>query len=183
MIVGYARVSTTDQDYEIQVEQLRGAGAEKVFSEKLSGTKADNRPELQRMLEFVREGDVVLVTRLDRLARSVLDLHAIVDQLARKGVAFRCTEQAGVDTSTTTGKLTLAILAAVAEFETAIRKDRQMEGIAKAKAAGAYAGKGRLPTIDAAEVVRMRREGHGPAAIAKALNISRQSVYRLTTEL
>lgn len=176
MIVGYARVSTTDQDLALQLDRLTEAGCEKVFSEKRSGTNA-NREELQRCLEFVREGDVLLVTRLDRFARSMLDLHTMLSALSGKGVGFRCIEQAGVDTTTSHGKLMLGILGSVAEFETDLRSERQREGIAKAKAAGAY--KGGKARIDARRVNEMRSNGESPSAIARALGISRQSVYRL----
>ena len=176
MIVGYARVSTTDQDLTIQMDALAAAGCERVFEEKRSGTTTAGREKLADCLDFVREGDILLVTRLDRIARSQHDLHAIVRKLSDKGVGFRCTEQGGVDTTTSTGKLLLGILATVAEFETDLRRERQMEGIAKAKTAGIY--KGRKKTIDDAEVRRLSLEGNGPAAIAKELGINRASVYR-----
>ncbi|PTW45598.1 DNA invertase Pin-like site-specific DNA recombinase [Sphingomonas faeni] len=181
MIVGYARVSTTDQDNTIQTDALTAAGAEKVFAERKSGTTAINRDQLHAAIDFVREGDTLICTRLDRLARSAQDLLTIIQTLADKGVGFRCAEQAGVDTTTISGKLTLTILAAVAEFETAIRKERQLEGIAAAKAKGTVY-KGRQPSIDVAKVRDMRASGHGPAAIAKAMGITRQSVYRVTKE-
>ncbi|WP_313040739.1 recombinase family protein [Sphingobium yanoikuyae] len=176
MLVGYARVSTTDQDLTVQLERLSQAGCEKVFSEKQSGSTAD-RDELQRCIEFVREGDVLLVTRLDRLARSVLDLHVMLSALSGKGVGFRCIDQAGVDTTTSHGKLMLGILGSVAEFETDLRRERQREGIAKAKAQGAY--KGGKARIDAQRVNEMLSDGANPSAVARALGISRQSVYRL----
>jgi DNA invertase Pin-like site-specific DNA recombinase len=176
MLVGYARVSTTDQDLTVQLEALSRAGCEKVFAEKKTGTNAQ-REQLTQAMEFVRDGDVLLVTRLDRFARSSVDLHNLVQTLANKGVGFRCTEQSAVDTTTIEGKLMLAMLGAVAEFETGIRYERQREGIDKAKAAGVY--KGRKRTVDAVEVLRMLDTGLKPTAIAKALGISRQSVYRM----
>lgn len=175
MLVGYARVSTTDQDLSIQLAALSGAGCEKVFAEKKTGTNTQ-RDELQAAMEFVREGDVLLVTRLDRFARSAHDLHSLVHSLTNKGVGFRCTEQAGVDTTTSSGKLMLSMLAAVAEFETSIRKERQMEGIAAAKAKGVY--KGRKRVVDADEVRRRINAGEKPSAVAVTLGISRMSVYR-----
>ena len=177
MIVGYARVSTVDQSNCVQIDDLTAHGAEKVFEERLSGTSAANRRELEAAIEFVREGDTLIVTRLDRLARSMNDLHQIIARLERKGVAFRCTQQGGVDTSSVTGKLMLGVLAAVAEFETGLRKERQAEGIAKAKQAGAY--KGRKPSIDVKHVRELKAGGLGPSAIAAELGITRQSVYRL----
>ena len=176
MLVGYARVSTTDQDLTVQLEKLAGAGCEKVFSEKQSGTTA-KRDELTRCLEFVREGDVLLVTRLDRFARSAHDLHNMIHTLVHKGVGFRCVDQAGIDTTSSMGKLMLNVLGAVAEFETDLRSERQREGIAKAKASGAYTGgKAR---IDPARVKQMLSEGMNPSTVARTLGISRQTVYRL----
>lgn len=176
MLVGYARVSTTDQDLTVQLERLSKAGCEKAFAEKQSGSTAD-RDELQRCIEFVREGDVLLVTRLDRFARSMADLHSLIHRLIHKGVGFRCIDQAGVDTTTSHGKLMLGILGSVAEFETDLRRERQREGIAKAKAQGAY--KGGKARIDAQRVNEMLSDGANPSAVARALGISRQSVYRL----
>lgn len=110
MLVGYARVSSAGQSLEHQVELLEAAGCEKIYSEKKSGKSAVDRPALQRALDQVRVGDTLLVTRLDRLARSVADLHNILGRLTGEGVSFRCLQQGGVDTATSTGKLTLAIL-------------------------------------------------------------------------
>lgn len=175
MLVGYARVSTADQDLSIQLSALHAAGCEKVFSEKRTGTNAQ-RDELNAVMDFVREGDVLLVTRLDRFARSAHDLHSLIHRLTHRGVGFRCIEQAGVDTTTSSGKLMLAMLAAVAEFETAIRKERQLEGIAAAKAKGVYKGRRRI--VDADEVRRRINAGEKPSSIARTLGISRMSVYR-----
>lgn len=127
-------------------------------------------------LDFVREGDTLVVTRLDRLARSVGDLHRIIEKLADKNVTFRCLSQSGVDTDSSTGRLMLAILGAVATFENDIRLERQREGIEKAKLRGAY--KGRPASIDPEKVKALHQEGMGPAAIARELNIGRASVYR-----
>ncbi|WP_338243788.1 recombinase family protein [Aurantiacibacter hainanensis] len=176
MLVGYARVSSVGQSLDIQREALKEAGCEKVFAEKKSGLSAKARIQLAEALDFVREGDTLIVTRLDRLARSVSDLFHVIEQLQQKGVAFRCLQQGGVDTDSSTGRLMLAILGAVAAFEADIRKERQMEGIAKAKAAGVY--KGRKPSIDSAKVRRLHEQGMRPAAIAKELGIGRASVYR-----
>ena len=176
MIVGYARVSSSGQSLEVQLEALEGAGCEKVFSEKKSGRTAAEREQLQECLDFVRSGDTVVVTRLDRLARSVVDLFQIVERMAQKGVAFRCLQQSGVDTDTSSGRLMLAVLGAVAAFEADIRRERQMEGIARAKAAGVY--QGRKPSVDIDEVRRLRAAGLGASDIAKQLGIARASVYR-----
>lgn len=176
MLVGYARVSSVGQSLKIQEEALTGEGCEKVFSEKLSGLSAKNRNELQEALDFVRSGDTLIVTRLDRLARSVGDLFSIIEKLQAKDVAFRCIQQGGVDTDSSTGRLMMTILGAVAAFEGDIRRERQMEGIAKAKALGVY--KGRKPSIDTEEVKRLHGEGVRPAEIARQLGIARASVYR-----
>lgn len=176
MLVGYARVSSVGQSLDIQLEALKEAGCEKIFAEKKSGLSAKSRTQLAEALDFVREGDTLIVTRLDRLARSVGDLFQIIEQLQEKGVAFRCLQQGGVDTDSSTGRLMLAILGAVAAFEADIRRERQMEGIAKAKAAGVY--QGRKPSIDGEEVRRLHSEGMRPASIARELGIGRASVYR-----
>ncbi len=176
MLVGYARVSSAGQSLELQQETLAEAGCEKVFAEKQSGTSTNGRTALTEALDFVREGDTLICTRLDRLARSSADLHNVIDRLIAKGVKFRCLQQAGVDTDTGMGKLVLAILGAVAAFETDIRKERQLEGIAKAKAKGVY--KGRKPTVDKAMVLDLKERGVSPSDIAKQLKIGRASVYR-----
>ncbi len=176
MLIGYARVSSTGQSLEVQQEQLISSGCEKLFSEKRSGTTMEGRRALEDAIDFAREGDTLLVTRLDRLARSGSDLQAIVQRLNAKGVGFRCLQQGAVDTTTGMGKLVLGILGAVAEFEADIRKERQLEGIAKAKAAGVY--KGRQPSVDVNAVKALKESGKGPSQIAKELGIGRASVYR-----
>jgi DNA invertase Pin-like site-specific DNA recombinase len=176
-IIGYARVSSVGQSLEIQLEALKGAGCTKVFSEKKSGRKASDREQLALALDFIREGDVLVVTRLDRLARSVIDLHQIIEKVTEKGAAFRVLQQSGIDTSTSTGKLTLAILAAVAEFEADIRSERQRDGIEAAKAKGVY--RGRPATIDAQAIQSALTGGESPAALAKRLGVARSTVYRL----
>ena len=176
-MVGYARVSSAGQSLEIQQEQLTEAGCEKLFSEKQSGTSTSNRMALQDALEWLREGDTLVVTRLDRLARSGKDLHDIIDKLSRKKVSFQCLQQGAVDTTTSMGKLVLGILGAVAEFETDIRKERQRDGIEKAKLRGVY--RGRPASIDADKVRELRTAGMGGAEIAKLMGIGRASVYRL----
>lgn len=176
-LVGYARVSTSGQSLEVQLEALTIAGCEKVFSEKRSATTTSGRSELADALAYVREGDTLVVTRLDRLARSAGDLHNIVTQLTAKGVAFQCLQQSSIDTTTSTGKLLLGVLASIAEFEADIRRERQREGIERAKAAGVY--KGRKPTVDAAQVRNLRDQGLGGTEIARQLGIGRASVYRV----
>jgi DNA invertase Pin-like site-specific DNA recombinase len=174
-IIGYARVSTTDQNLEIQQIALKAAGCEVVRSEKRSGTTTTGRAELQTVLDFLRAGDVLMVTRIDRLARSIGDLQDIVRAVKAKGASLKATEQP-IDTGTAAGKAFLDMLGVFAEFETNLRKERQMEGIAKAKAAGVY--KGRPASIDAAQVLQLKSDGMGPSKIAKTLGIGRASVYR-----
>jgi DNA invertase Pin-like site-specific DNA recombinase len=174
--VGYARVSSTGQSLEVQHEQLRAAGCDKVFSEKFTGTTMEGREQLGAALDYVREGDVLIVARLDRLARSLVDLRKIIDRLSAKGCGFRALQQGAIDTTRSDGRLMLNILASFAEFETDIRKERQMEGIAKAKVAGAY--KGRKPSVPVEQVRQLASEGVGPTDIAKRLGIGRASVYR-----
>ena len=172
--IGYARVSTTDQDLEIQIAALKAAGCDVIRSEKRSGTSTAGRTELGTVLDFLRQGDVLMVTRIDRLARSIGDLQDIVRTVA-KGASLKATEQP-IDTTTAAGKAFLDMLGVFAEFETNLRKERQAEGIAKAKAAGIY--KGRPPSINVMKVRELKKNGLGASEIAKELEIGRASVYR-----
>src|SRR6202171_2845150 len=165
-VIGYARVSTTDQNLEVQESALRAAGCDLIRSQKRSGTSTTGRAELQTVLDFLRAGDVLMVTRIDRLARSIGDLQDIVRAVKAKGASLKATEQP-IDTSTAAGKAFLDMLGVFAEFETNLRKERQLEGIAKAKAAGVY--KGRRPTVDVLRGRDLKKEGIGPSAIAKTL--------------
>ncbi|MFN3677704.1 MAG: recombinase family protein [Sphingomonas pseudosanguinis] len=174
MIVGYARVSTTNQNLEVQLDELKAHGCERVFTDKATGTNTA-RLGLTDMMEFVRDGDTLVVTRLDRFARSLSDLYALLERLTGRGVAFHCLRQS-IDTSTSTGKLTLAILGAVAEFENDLRRERQRDGIDKAKARGAY--RGRKAKVDAALIGERLASGLRPAEVAASLDVSRQTVYR-----
>ena len=175
MIAGYARVSTMDQDLTIQEAALKAADCEVVRSEKVTGTTREGRTELAAVLDFLRKGDTLVVTRIDRLARSIGDLQDIVRALKAKGVTLRATEQP-IDTGTAAGKAFLDMLGVFAEFETNLRKERQLEGIAQAKAAGVY--KGRKPTINGARVRELQATGMGATEIAAQLGIGRASVYR-----
>jgi DNA invertase Pin-like site-specific DNA recombinase len=178
-VIGYARVNTTDQDLSIQEAALKAAGCEVIRAEKRSGSTTQGREELRTVLDFLRKGDVLMVTRIDRLARSIGDLQDIVRAIKAKGAALKATEQP-IDTGTAAGKCFLNMLGVFAEFETNLRKERQLEGIAKAKAEGVY--KGRTTSIDEARVREMKVQGMGATAIAKALSIHRASVYRLLKE-
>lgn len=179
MIVGYARTSTVDQTYglEAQIEQLQQGGCEKVFTEQVSSISG-RREQLEAALDFVREGDVLMVTKLDRLCRNVSELCRIVAGLEEKQVSLRILSIA-LDTATAAGKLMLNLLGAVAEFETAIMKERQREGIERAKRDGKYKGRKATARAKTAEVQQLRSEGLGASAIASQLGISRASVYRM----
>ena len=172
---GYARVSTIDQDLTLQREALERAGCVVVRAEKVSGSSRRGREELRTVLDFISEGDELVVTRVDRLARSIGDLQDVVRELKAKGASLRATEQP-IDTSTAAGKAFLDMLGVFAEFETNLRRERQMEGIAKAKARGVY--KGRKPFVDPAKVKSMRDEGMRPSEIARQLGVARTTVWR-----
>jgi DNA invertase Pin-like site-specific DNA recombinase len=176
-VIGYARASsTTDQDLSIQETALKAAGCDVIRAEQRSGTATAGRDELRTVLDFLRKGDVLMVTRIDRLARSVGDLQDIVQDVKARGASLKATEQA-IDTGTAAGQCFLDMLGVFAEFETNLRRERQLEGIAKAKAAGVY--KGRPASIDAAQVREMKKQGLGATEIAKSLGIGRASVYRV----
>lgn len=175
-IYGYARVSSSSQSLAIQQEALRTSGCDVIRSEKATGTKLEGRTELETIIQFARPGDALKVTRIDRLARSVGDLAGIVQRLEAKGVSLHVIEQP-IDTSTAAGRCFLQMLGVFAEFETAIRRERQLEGVAKAKAEGVY--KGRKPSIDGDRIKALASQGMGATAIAKELNVARASVYRL----
>jgi len=176
---GYARVSSAGQDLSLQVESLENYGCDTIRKEKVSGMSTQGRHELQLLMEFLREGDELVVTRIDRLARSIRDLQNIVYELRQKGVVLKATEQP-IDTSTSAGKAFLDMLGVFAEFESNLRRERQMEGIAKAKARGVYTG--RKKTIDVDRVRDLRSEGKGATEIARTLGIGRASVYRVLRE-
>jgi len=176
--VGYARVSSTGQDLAVQLERLEGAGCEKVFKEKRSGVDA-GRPELKRCLEYLREGDTLLVTKIDRLARSTSDLYRIVSLLAEKGVAFKVTDDPTIDTSSRTCKLVMGILALIAEFENDIRRERQMDGIKKAKERGVRFGrKLQLVPEKVKQIRKLRAAGSTVPDIIRQIGLSKASVYR-----
>jgi DNA invertase Pin-like site-specific DNA recombinase len=176
--LGYARASTDDQDCAIQEAALRAAGCDVIRSEKRSGSTLKGRGELETLLSFLRAGDRLLVTRIDRLSRSLLDLLKVVEAVEAKGAHLVATEQA-IDTGSAGGRAFLQMLGVFAEFETALRRERQMEGIAKAKREGRYAGRGRKPSVPVDEVLRLHgEEGLKPKEIAKRLGIGRSSVFR-----
>jgi DNA invertase Pin-like site-specific DNA recombinase len=182
MIVGYARTSSLAQvaGLEAQERDRRAAGCEKIFSEQVSSVA--ERQQLEAAFDYVREGDQFVCTKLDRLARSVGDLLAIVARLERKKVSLRVLSISGnqaLDTATSTGRLMLAVIGAVGQAEREAMLERQREGIAKAKREGRY--KGRVPTArrQADEIARLKAEGVRPSEVAIRLGIGRASVYRV----
>lgn len=178
MLIGYARTSTLDQDagFEAQLRDLTALGCEKLFQEQVSSVAP--RKQLEAALEFARHGDMLVVTKLDRLARSVVHLGKIIETLEAKGVALRILNL-GVDTSTPTGKLMLNVLGGVAQFEREMMLERQREGIKSAKDAGKY--KGRKPTVRAKadEIKALSEGGMSMGAIAAKLGIGKGSVHRV----
>jgi DNA invertase Pin-like site-specific DNA recombinase len=183
MLIGYARTSTLEQKAGLlgQERELKAAGCERLYVEQVSSVDVVARVKLTEVLDFIRDGDVLVVTKLDRLARSVQHLLEVLDTLTKKGASLRILGL-GIDTATPTGKLMLTILGSIAEFERGIMLERQREGIAKAKAAGRY--KGRKPTAreKATEVSALHKDGMRPTDIAKQLGIGRASVYRILGE-
>ena len=178
-LIGYARVSSTDQDLAVQREALGRAGAGVIFEEKASGTKRDGRSELEKVLSVLGEGDALVVTRLDRLGRSMRDLANIAHEIEQAGAHLKVIEQS-VDTSSAAGRAFYGMLAVFAAFETDVRRERQLEGIALAKRQGVY--RGGKPRLDRLRVKELSSNGLGPAAIARQLGMARSSVYRLLDE-
>lgn len=186
MRVGYCRVSTGEQSLEVQHEQLTKSGCEKIFSETQSGAVAENRPVLQEALAFIREGDLLVVTKLDRMARNTLDMLTIIKDLGARGVKFTSIAEPWANTDSPAAEMLLTFMAGVATFERARLKERQREGIDRAirnkevrddGVTPKYAG--RPPSIDAAEVLRLKAEGKGPAKIAAILDCGETSVRRI----
>jgi len=176
-IVGYARVSSVGQSLDVQESKLEGYGCEKLFKEKLTGTTA-NRPQLKQMLDYVRDGDSLVITKLDRLARSTFHLTEIADGLKQKGVELIVLDQ-NIDTNTTTGRLLFNLLASISEFETEIRKERQLDGINMARKKGIRFGRKRKLSDD--EVANMRQQRKDGVLIRELMceyNLSKASVYR-----
>lgn len=181
MQIGYARTSTLEQvaGFEAQKRDLEAAGCKKVFAEQVSSVA--QREQLEAAIDYLRDGDSLVVTKLDRLARSMRDLLDIVARIEAKGAGLRILAM-NLDTTTATGKLMLNVLGSVAEFERSMMLERQREGIAKAKAEGKF--KGRKPTAraKAGEVEAMLAAGESPTVVAKKLGIGRSSVYRAMAE-
>lgn len=182
MIYGYARVSTTDQTLDVQMAALQAAGCVVVRGEKKTGTTTNGRDELELVLSLLQPGDVLTVTRLDRLARSMRDLQNIVHTIRQRGASLRCTEQP-VDMTTPAGTAFLNMLGVFAEFETALRAERQKEGIARSVALTPEKYKGRPKSVDREAVKAALLEGLTPTEISRKLGFARPHVYRIKKEL
>lgn len=178
MKVGYARVSSIGQNLDAQISTLKKVGCEKIFLEKKSGSKSSNRPILNEALSFVREGDIFTVTRLDRCSRSVIDLHTIMNDLDKRGVSFQATEQE-FDTSSSTGRLTIGLLAVVAAFELDLRSERQKDGIVSAKNKGVRFGREpKMNQYEVVEAIRMKDDGMSNQEIADKFKVGRSTLLR-----
>ncbi len=178
--IGYARTSTVDQNLDAQIEALTAAGCGMVRQEQRSGATLEGRPELKTILDFIHPGETLVVTRIDRLARSMQDLQTIVALLKEKGAHLAATEQP-VDTSTATGKAFVDMLGVFAEFETNLRRERQAEGIKAAKRKGVY--RGRPPKIDMATIQAKLGAGLSPSEIARDMGVSRGTVYKAKAQM
>ena len=178
---GYARVSTLDQNTSIQKDALAASGCDRVWEEQASGTSRSTRPELTAVLSYLRQGDTLVVTRVDRLARSVKDLQDIVHELKDRGIHLQALEQP-IDTSTAAGKAFLDMLGVFAEFETSLRKERQLEGIAKAKAKGVYKGKKPLSTDKKNQVIDLFSAGVKQVDIVNKTQLGRTTVHNILKE-
>jgi DNA invertase Pin-like site-specific DNA recombinase len=181
VLIGYARTSTVDQDagYEAQQRDLKAAGCTKVFAEQVSSVA--ERAQLNAAIDYLREGDVLIATKLDRLARSMRHLLQIVDEVKEKKASLRILGMS-LDTDTATGTMMLQVLGAVAEHERSLMLERQREGIAKAKAEGKYRGRAKTAMAKAGEVEALLAKGVNPTEVARKLGIGRSSVYRAMKE-
>ena len=178
-LVGYARVSTTGQTLDVQLAQLRSADCHPIFKDTASGARAD-RKELQKMLAALTPGDIVTVTRIDRLARSVFDLYAIVKRIIDTGAQFRSLAEPWADTSTSTGRLMVAVMGGLADVERDLIRTRTAEGRARAKAKGKHLGRPSKLTAEQRREAHARREAGEPVAdIARSYNVNRMTITRL----
>jgi DNA invertase Pin-like site-specific DNA recombinase len=178
MLIGYARTSTVEQAAGLvaQRRDLLASGCEEVFEEQVSSVQ--RRDELEKVLRFIRKGDTLVVTKLDRLARSVPDLVKITQRLEEKGASLRILDM-NLDTSTPTGRLMLNLVGSIAQFEREIMLERQREGVSKAKSEGKYKGRAATARAKADEVLALRKQGKGATEIAALTGIGRASVYRI----
>lgn len=182
MKIGYARTSTTEQvaGFEAQIRDLKAADCTKIFQEQTSSVAV--REQLEAAIDYLREGDVLLATKLDRLARSMRDLLSIVERVRAKGAGLRILAM-DLDTTTPTGELILQVVGAIAQWERAMMLERQREGVAKAKAAGKYRGRAKTARAKSGDVEAALRAGEAPSEVARRLSIGRSSVYRIMDDL
>jgi DNA invertase Pin-like site-specific DNA recombinase len=179
-LIGYARVSTDEQDLQLQTDALTAAGCHRIFSDKASG-KSTNRPELTAALDYLREGDTLCVWKLDRFARSLIDLVSMVDALAERGVGFKVLTGAlaSINPNTPDGRLMLQVVGAMAEFERSLIKERTRAGLDAARAQGRVGGRPSVVNEDVLAAARNRlAKGESVTSIAKALGVSRATIYR-----
>lgn len=178
---GYARVSSSGQSLDIQIERLNGVACEYIRSEKVSGSTMTNRPELRTLLDFMRAGDQLWVTKIDRLARDLGDLCVIVKELDAKGCSLHATDEP-IETASLAGKMLVQILGVVAQFENGRRRERQLAGIDAARRDGRY--KGRSRSFDPAAVVAAHKKNPnlGATRLARKLGCSKHTVYRCLKE-
>ncbi|WP_224281147.1 recombinase family protein [Streptomyces sp. LS1784] len=179
-LIGYARVSTDDQDAQLQHDTLTEAGCARIFTDKASGKNTD-RPELSAVLDYLRPGDTLVVWKLDRFARSLIDLVTMVDALSARGIGFKVLTGAlaSIDPNTPDGRLMLQVVGAMAEFERSLIKDRTRAGLDAAKAQGRTGGRPSVISEDKLTIARARRaKGESVSSIAKALGVSRATLYR-----
>ncbi len=176
MIIGYARVSTEEQSMQTQVEQLKAAGCDRIIEETGSGKSLDDRDGLRAIMLLVGAGDTVVVTKLDRLARSTIDMLRLVELFTQRGAGMRSLGEGWADTTTPAGNLIITVMAGVAQFERERMLERQKDGIARARAANKY--RGRPATFDAETARRLKKAGIGVTEIARRLKCDRETVYR-----
>jgi len=179
-VIGYARVSSTGQKLEVQRALLEKEECNSIFEEKISGGNLD-RPQLILLLNVIREGDTVVITKLDRLARSMSDFWKVYDQIKEKGASLKILNM-GLDTNSSQGRLMMGVLASVAEFERDLIKERQSDGIAKAKASGRHLGRPKLTKELKNQVLDMLREGITKVAVSKKIGIGVSTIYKIQKE-
>lgn len=181
-VVGYARVSSTGQSLDVQLDKLQAAGCTKIYQEKVSGSSTNGRTQLAAMLDYVREGDTVIITKLDRMGRSLIDLLDIVNQLEAKDVHLKALDQ-NFDTGSAQGRLMFSMLGAFAEFELELRKERQMDGIARAKEQGKHLGRPKTLDEEAVRQALLAGDGKSATVIAKELDVGRSTVYKIAKQM
>lgn len=178
MIVGYARVSSSDQDLTIQIQQLEAYGCERIYSEKVSGKDAESRAELNKMIDFVREGDTMVVTKTDRIARNTLDALQIADKLAGKAVGFRLLDLGDIDINSDMGRVIYTVMSTFAELERKRIRQRQAEGIERAKAVGVKMGRPTVLTDEFIQKLPELRKQHTISELTKLLGVSNKTIYK-----